>query len=86
MLLLTKPATQERLDAAVYEIIGLRVMGPIGIPGEWNAHSTAQYLQRRLKMKQITQHVCKEHGFQLLAGNKCIYFTKSGVLIQPCTT
>jgi hypothetical protein len=85
MLLLTKPATQERLDAAVYEIIGLRVMGPIGIPGEWNAHSTAQYLQRRLK-KQITQNVCKEHGMQLLAGNKRIYFTKSGVLIQPCTT
>ncbi len=83
MLLLTKPATQERLDAAVYEIIGLRVMGPIGIPGEWNAHSTAQYLQRRLKKQTpIIQHMCKEHGIRLLAGNKCIYFTESGVLIK----
>lgn len=83
MLLLTKPATQERLNAAVFETIGLNVMGHIGIPGEWNANSTAQYIQRRLKKQApITQHLCTEHGVRLLVGDKYIYFTKSGVLIQ----
>jgi cell shape-determining protein MreD len=29
MLLLTKPATQHRLNAAVVEVLGLNVMGPV---------------------------------------------------------
>ena len=82
MLLLTKPTTQERLNAAVFEIIGLNVMGPVGIPGEWDARSAAQYIERRLK-RPITQHPCKEHGMLLQTGNKHIYFTQSGILIQP---
>jgi hypothetical protein len=85
MLLLTKPTTQDRLNAAVFEIIGLNVMGSIGIPGDWDANSTAQYIERRLK-RPITQHFCREHGVRLHTGNKCIYFTQSGVLIQPMHT
>ena len=82
MLLLTKPTTQERLNAAIFEIIGLNVMGPVGIPGEWNAKSAAEYIECRLK-RPVTQHECKEHGIRLQTGNKHIYFMQSGILIQP---
>ena len=85
MLLLTKPTTQERLNAAVFEIIGLNVMGSIRIPGEWDASSVAQYIERRLK-RPVTQYLCREHGIRLHAENKCIYFTQSGILIQPIHT
>jgi hypothetical protein len=85
MLLLSKPATQDRLNAAVFEVIGLNVMGSVGIPGRWDAEKAIQYIEKRLK-ESITQQMFSEEGTQFYAKNKVIHFSPTGVLIEPVQT
>lgn len=84
MLLLTKPATQDRLNAAVVEVLGLNVMGPIGIQGaSWDIHNTVRYIEARLK-QPLTVVLDSESQFHFFHANKKrVCFTSSGVLIFP---
>ena len=82
MLLLTKPANQDRFNAAVVEVISLNVLGSVGIPGLWDTDNTLQYIERKTK-DPVTQFNCPQHGTRFHTRNKCIYFTDAGILIQP---
>jgi hypothetical protein len=85
MLILTKPATQSRLDAAIVEVIGLNIMGPVYIPGSWDAHSTIQYAEIKLK-QPLTMYHNPKAGVYFNANDKQVHFTLSGVLINPAET
>lgn len=85
MLMLSKPSTQDRLNAAVVEVIGLNVMGPVSIPGSWNAEKAILYIEKRLK-EPITHQVYDEEGTQFYAQDKVIHFSSIGVQIEPLQT
>jgi hypothetical protein len=48
-LVLTKPMTQDRLNAAVFECARLRMTGSIRIPGYWDALDTMDYFETRAR-------------------------------------
>ena len=82
--MLTKPATQDRLNAAVVEVLGLNVMGPVGIPGTWDVGKTVLYIQSKLKeplalYSTHTEGITQSYHTE----KKRIYFTESGVFIYP---
>jgi hypothetical protein len=85
MLYLSKPATQARLNAAVAEVIGLNVLGPVGIP--WgccaarDADGVVQYTETR--MKQRMKPVFQGDALHFHINNKQVCFTEWGVVIQP---
>ena len=84
MLYLSKPATQARLNAAVAEVIGLNVLGPVGIPwscAAWDADSVVQYTETR--MKQRMKPVFQGDALHFHINNKQVCFTEWGVVIQP---
>jgi hypothetical protein len=84
MLSLTKPATQSRLNAAVVEVIGLNVMGPVYIPGEWDVHDTILYAESKLKkFEPLTLYQDPCTGTFFFAKNKKVHFTPSGISIHP---
>ena len=85
MLLLSKPATQDRLNAAVAEIIGLNVLGPVSIPGTWDAEKAIQYIEKRHK-KPIEYQKHNEDGTWFFIHNKVIHFAPNRVLIRPLQT
>ena len=85
MLLLSKPATQDRLNAAVIEVIGLNVMGSVNIPGMWDAEKTILYIEKRLK-KPIEYQIYNEEGTWFFIHNKVIHFAPNRVLIRPLQT
>ena len=85
MLILTKPATQSRLDSAIVEVVGLNIMGPVYIPGSWDAYSTKQYAEIKLKQLLAMYHH-PEAGVYFFANGKQVHFTLSGVLIHPPET
>ena len=82
MLTLTKPVTQERLNAAVAEVIGLNVMGPVRIPGEWDANETINYVEERLKQTN-SLHYITESGVMYQITDKIIHFTHTEIYIYP---
>jgi hypothetical protein len=77
MLILSMPMNQDRLNAAVLEVIRLRVMGPVQIPGRWDMYDTMQYIESKL------EHSPTESGDGFSIHNKCIQFTNSAVVISP---
>jgi hypothetical protein len=85
MIFLSKPPTQNRLNAAVVEIVGLNVMGPVCIPGTWDLNCTLEYTERKLK-QQLISFIDLEQGTYFVANNRRIYFTPSGVWIYPPET
>ncbi len=83
MLFLTKPATQDRLNAAVVEVIGLNVMGPVSIPGTlWSASNALEYTETKLK-QPLTLFQDLEHGIYFQVNNKRVCFNATGVVIFP---
>ena len=84
MLSLTKPANQSRLNAAVTEVIGLNVMGPVCIPGEWNAREAMHYIEVKLKLPHTLYFVTDEgRGILYQVTDKLVHFTRSCVYIYP---
>ena len=86
MLLLTKPATQDRLNAAVVEIIGLNVTGSVCIPVGaqmmmmWDAGSTLRYAERRLKQSITLIQDSERGGVYFQVDNKLVCFWSEGVV------
>ena len=86
MLLLTKPATQDRLNAAVVEIIGLNVTGSVCIPVGaqmmmmWDAGSTLRYAERRLKQSISLIQDSERGGVYFQVDNKLVCFCSDGVV------
>ena len=84
MLTLTKPANQDRLNAAVAEVADLNVMGPVCIPGEWDAHEAMLYTEVKLKQPHTLYFITEDDGsimYQIT--NKLIHFKRSCVYIYP---
>lgn len=81
MLILPRPANQDRLNAAVVEVIGLNVMGPVGIPGDWDAHETIRYAESRAKASIVPY--ASEQGVGFFSSDKWVHFTPLRVTIQP---
>jgi hypothetical protein len=81
MLILSKPVNQDRLNAAVVEIICLRVMGPVLIPGIWDMHDTLQYIESKFKHPPKAT----EDKTLFFIHDKTIHFTHSSVVIFPST-
>jgi hypothetical protein len=76
MLMLRKPATQSRLNAAVMETIDLRISGSVGIPGEWDMQDTMQYIESKTKR---TLEACRN---EFSVDDKRVLFTPFCVVIQ----
>ena len=81
MLMLARPVTQDHLNASVLEVINLNVMGPVGIPGEWDADDTIRYIEA--KTKTTLQSVPIENGIHFFINDKRVKFTQFRVTIQP---
>ena len=81
MLSLAKPVSQDHLNFAVVEVIGLNIMGVVHIPGQWDIHNTLEYIETKIK-QSCTLYQDPEEGFFFNANNKQILFTASGILIQ----
>jgi hypothetical protein len=100
MLILTKPVNQERLNAAVVEVVGLNVMGPVCIPGEWDAHEVMRYIEVKLKQPHTLYFVTDDDSNNNEGNNnnsssssimyqvtdKLVHFTKSQIYIYPNET
>lgn len=82
MLTLTTPVTQERLNAAVVEVIGLNVMGPVCIPGEWDVQETINHVKVKLK-HPCSMHYITDQGVMYQIKDKIIHFTRSDIYIFP---
>lgn len=76
MLMLSTPATQSRLNAAVKEMINLRISGSVGIPGEWDMQETMLYLESKTRRK------LEAYDGEFDVGDKSVRFTPFFVLIQ----
>lgn len=81
MLVLSRPFNQDRLNAAIFEIVGLNIHGTVCIPGEeWDCYQTLGYLERRLKRPFIAT-MCAD-GSRFCICGKVVYFGQFGVFIQ----
>jgi hypothetical protein len=80
MVLLSKPANQERLGAAIHELIRLRFDGPVYIEGEWDAFYILQYLEERMGVHTIP--TLNEAGTLFCIRGKFISFTDNCVVVS----
>ena len=81
MLVLSHPCDQARLNAAVHEILHLKMTGCVCVPGgEWDCSSTLGYLERRLKLPFIATQAMD--GSTFIVMDKIVRFTDEGVLIE----
>ena len=77
MLMLRKPVTQDRLNAAVMETINLRITGSVGIPGIWDMKDTMHYIESK------TGKTLEDNGSsEFSVDDKCVRFTSFCVVIQ----
>ena len=87
MLILSTPVTQERLNAAVKEVVGLTILGPVLISSAsetsyyWDPCALIDYLENALRIAVIP--TLEEDGSRFLVWGKCVEFTEQGVLISP---
>lgn len=81
MLFLSKPVSQSRLNAAVAELVGLRVDGSVCIPGSWDAHSAMQHTKSRLKQPLYLLDSPEKNSVCFCIGNKQVLFTDSMVYV-----
>ena len=79
MLMLSTPFSQSRLNAAVLEIIGLRISGPVGIPGVWDAEETRQYVERKTRRTVLMAG----DGRVFCTDGKHVEFSAFRVVISP---
>jgi hypothetical protein len=80
MLILSRPSDQGRLNAVIFELIGLNIHGTVCVPGNyWDCYDTLGYLEKRLKQPVIATH-CVD-GSEFSIRNKNISFTDRGVFI-----
>jgi hypothetical protein len=80
MVFLSKPASQERLGAAIHELIRLRFDGPVYIDGEWDAFDALRYLEERRGMDTIP--TLNEAGTLFCIGGKFISFADNCVVVS----
>ena len=78
MLMLSTPLTQNRLNAAVFEVVRLRLTGPIGIPGVWDAEETRRYMETRIR-----RTVVAGDDMWFCVNGKHVHFTAFRVVITP---
>jgi hypothetical protein len=80
MLTLSPPSDHDRLNAAVFEIVGLNVHGTVCIPGnQWDCYNTLGYLEQRLRQPIIATE-CVD-GSEFFICDKHIRFASDGVFI-----
>lgn len=84
MLTLSSPSDHDRLNAAIFEIVGLNVHGTVFIPGnQWDCYNTLGYLEKRLRQPIIATE-CAD-GSEFFIRNKHVRFTYEGVFVTWCS-
>lgn len=87
---LSTPADQDRLNAALFELIQLRFNGAVWLPGDcWDCACALRYIEARSRRR------CARYGWVapdggpagggFLFGDKRLLFTERGVLVKTST-
>ena len=80
MVFLSKPASQDRFNATVYELIRMRYNGTVCVEGSWDTDDTLSYLEHRMKLEIIP--TLRHDGSVFFLNDKCILFQEDGVLVS----
>ena len=84
MILLSRPASQDRFHATLYELIRMRFSGTISVDGEWDAYDALEYLETRMRMEIIP--TLRTNGSLFHLNGKYIRFSNDNVLITTSQT
>lgn len=79
MISLSRPASQDRFHATLYELIRMRFSGTILINGEWDAYDALAYLETRMRMEIIP--TLRANGSLFLLNGKYIQFADDAVVV-----
>lgn len=83
MITFSRPANQDRLNATVYELLGLCFVGTVMVDGEWDPNHTLEYLENRMRM-QIIPTLRGDGSLFFLCG-KYVLFIPTGVIVTTST-
>ena len=79
MLEFTQPADQDRFNSWLYEMLYMKICGPVSVPGEWDCYKTLGYLECRLKQSVIA--TLREDGSIFKVCGKTVYFEEDRVTV-----
>ncbi len=81
---LSRPINQDRLNAAVFELLRLRFTGAVWLPGEgWDCEETVRYLGTRSRRCSLISWLSADGTLGAFRfGDKRVSFAEDGVLIE----
>lgn len=79
MILLSRPASQDRFHATLYELIRMRFSGTIYVDGEWDAYDALAYLETRMRMEIIP--TLRTNGSLFHLNGKYVHFLDENVVV-----
>jgi hypothetical protein len=82
MLILTRPVNQARLNACVFDLIGMNIDGEVCIPGAWDCYDALGYLEKRLKLSVIATLL--DNGSIFIVCGKRVCFAPELVVVSRC--
>lgn len=84
MITFNRPLTQDRLHAALYELIRMRFTGTVIIEGGWDAYDALEYLENRLRVEIIP--TMRMDGSLFYLNDKYVRFLIDHVVITTFTS
>lgn len=81
MVQFTRPATQDRFNATIYELLRMKFNGEVTVPGNWDPYITLDYLENRFRLCIIPTLTPNGSSFEMF--EKLVIFSQDGVLVIP---
>jgi hypothetical protein len=79
MISFSRPGSQDRFHATLYELIRMRFSGTILVDGGWDAYDALAYLEARMRMEIIP--TLRANGSLFFLNGKYVQFTDDCVVV-----